>query len=79
MRRGPRASFWWALALSVVIGSVITALSWNNAMNRKEKIIAVVVAAFNVLLLAGSALGVGSLASGVAASPSGLPAMAPSS
>ena len=58
-------SFWWALGISFVIGVIIYLFSLNDKMTRSDKVKAAVVAILNILVLTGTALGVGSLTTNV--------------
>jgi hypothetical protein len=58
---GAHRSFVAALVVSILLGAIIYYFSLNPSMSQKQKIEAGVIAALNVLVLAGTALGVGSL------------------
>jgi hypothetical protein len=53
-----------ALIVSTILGLAITSGTWNAAMSKTEKVIAVVVAGLNIILLTGSALGIVAAVSG---------------
>lgn len=61
-------SFWWALSVSFVIGAIIYVFSLTATMSRIDKAKGAVVALLNMLVLTGSALGVGSLIAQIPAS-----------
>lgn len=59
-------SFWWALGVSFVIGLIIYGFSLTAEMTGTDKAKGVVVALLNILVLTGSALGVGSVTAAAA-------------
>jgi hypothetical protein len=75
--KGAKTSFWWALGVSFVLGGVIYYFSLTTNMTRKQKIEAGVIAVLNILVLTGTALGVGSLTSSNAVSLTPTPSPTP--
>jgi hypothetical protein len=64
--RGAATSFWWALGVSSVVGAVIFGFSLTKEMGKSDIVKGAAVAIFNVLVLTGTALGVGSFTAGTA-------------
>ncbi|MBL1101813.1 hypothetical protein [Streptomyces coffeae] len=60
--KGASTSFWWALGVSSVVGAIVYAKSLTDEMPLKTKVMGGFVAVINVLVLTGTALGAGSLA-----------------